>query len=91
MRRGPGHCGGVLHQAYPASSRATRETFWNLAASGEAKRQELSKLLQSPKLRRHFEQRHPDSIVIPAIEKLSEQDVLTWQKCFPNVTLVLHG
>ena len=43
------------------------------------------------KLRRHFKQRHPDAIVLPSIEKVSELDVLTWRKCFPNVTLVLHG
>jgi hypothetical protein len=43
------------------------------------------------KLRRHFKQRHPDAIVFPSIEKVSELDILTWRKCFPNVTLVLHG
>lgn len=43
------------------------------------------------KLRRHFKQRHPDAIIFPSIEKVSELDVLTWRKCFPNVTLVLHG
>ena len=36
------------------------------------------------KLRRHFKQRHPDAIVLPSIEKVSELDVLTWRKCFPQ-------
>lgn len=49
MKRGPGHCGGVLHQAYAISWDAVKETFWTLTPSGDAKRQKFSRLLKSPK------------------------------------------
>ena len=43
------------------------------------------------KLRRHFKQRHPDAIVLPAIEKVTREDVVTWRKFFSKARVVLHG
>eukprot|EP00435_Cladocopium_sp_Y103_P006537 s2887_g2.t1 len=43
------------------------------------------------KLRRHFKQRHPDAIVLPAIEKVARKDVITWRKFFSKASIVLHG
>eukprot|EP00435_Cladocopium_sp_Y103_P063914 s548_g25.t1 len=48
MKRGPGHWGTPICQAYPISWSAIKETFWSLTPAEDAKRQKFSKHLGLP-------------------------------------------